>query len=61
MQTKQVTDLLTGPDSDCLRDFEEMFNGQLFTDVELAVDGKILKAHKTVLASKFHLITLENP
>ncbi len=39
-------------DSDCLRDYEEMFNRQIFTDVDLEVDGKILKAHKLILSSK---------
>jgi hypothetical protein len=49
---KPVTQLVS-PDSDCLRDFEEMFNSQLLSDVELAVDGKIFNAHKNVLSSKF--------
>jgi hypothetical protein len=60
-QNEVTTTYSVGPDSDCLRDLEEMFNDQLFTDVELAVDGKILKAHKSVLASKFNLIFREVP
>jgi hypothetical protein len=53
MQIKKPVTQLVSPDSDCLRDFEEMFNSQLLSDVELAVEGKSLKAHKNVLSSKF--------
>jgi hypothetical protein len=52
MQKEKKAQLFS-PDSGCLRDFEEMFNSQLLSDVELTVDGKILKAHKSVMASKF--------
>jgi hypothetical protein len=49
-QYRQSTQV-NSSDSDCLRDFEEMLNRQLFADVDLEVDGKILKAHKAVLSS----------
>ncbi len=53
MQMEDMSQLFS-PVSGCLRvDFEEIFNGQLFADVELVVDGKLLKAHKSVLAGKF--------
>jgi hypothetical protein len=34
------------------QDFEDMFNNQLFTDIDLEVDGQILKAHKLILSSE---------
>jgi hypothetical protein len=38
--------------SDVGRDFAALFQDMPFSDVELEVDGKILKAHKCILTSK---------
>ncbi len=52
----QLSIQLASPDSDFSRDYEETFESQLFTDIDLEVDGKILKAHKIVLSSEIYPI-----
>jgi hypothetical protein len=34
------------------RDFEYLYNGMYFSDLELEVEGKTIKAHKAILTSK---------
>ncbi len=40
------------PQETLFRDFERLFTESLFTDLELEIDGQILKAHKIILTGK---------
>jgi hypothetical protein len=44
--------------SECLHDYETMFLNQKFTDVDLEINGKILKAHKNILSSTYLLFKI---
>jgi hypothetical protein len=41
------------PDIKRCRDFEYLFLNPVFSDIDLEVQGEILKGHKSVLSSKF--------
>lgn len=51
---------LNPPMSKITQDFEYLFADMSFADVDLNVDGNVLKAHKVILSSKSENIDPEN-
>jgi hypothetical protein len=50
-ESKSAGDSEKDPKISLLKDFETLYSNMAFSDVELEVEGKTLKAHKLILSS----------
>jgi hypothetical protein len=52
IEPKSVGDsVMMAPKSTLLKDFETLYSRMAFSDVDLEVEGKTLRAHKLILSS----------